>query len=1488
MQGLLAEPSCVITRIPPKLERLPAISQRERYVPQWLLFGVLPENLLLSYHFYRQEQAAPAAGHASLTELRGYFVGAETLVPHVLSFELRHLKLDTRGDEAATTDDSNTTCCATVTRRALDSQAEDLLLLDLLSASPSDDLYALARVLMRLEHLAHILVWSRVRAGEGAGHSAAPVFSVDLVELPRLQLSFRSRPPKQPGRSPRLYSVEMPQLFVYRPPGGIWPDDILVLIEDVPHGLMMLSDTQQQLLLVPNLKLGRLGSVLVPDRDEQWERSAISPYFIYEVHVSKQFFITTSLASALYLCLIRYLSGDFAACFELVDSIATDRAFDEEEQQIFDLLALTSKTAHPNASACLCKIALAVEDAPVQLPVALSYHAAVFVRSKSLVSVRCRLSEEQELRLMQLISEQQLRSAAVDSVLKQSDSVIVKAAAASGGPKAGAQAKMVQELSKSILAAAAGEGVTIEEHDVPLLAREWLKSKADGASEQSADEYDLVVLANRRKQLEFRQREREAIAKGCRDSEEGNDVGTVLEQLWNEDATKHAYVTYRKHATDVATGKQFTFDRLEGLGQTAPEQWLGLNLQYKLERRLTAARLSEIVGQLAENQGKLDGEDDNLGFLWLYDLLVGQVEYEQGVRGGDKLNTHDLATLLMGFFADVAPSTERHSTTLLAEILAVLASNPAACEATDRPRLDGSAFDGSDDAKIWRAKPLDGATDGADQLPLGALLEGLLDWLPRQQALTWPSYTPTPAPTFPVTNTVQELGLFARRPIGLAVADSSCSRRVFDKARLAVLQPAMRQLKVDLKAEDLPLEVSRQPLRAVLEMTPSFTEEEKVVVETREQFGFNISQHKRVQTHIIARSVIERIQGDMATYSKSQQSSTKLRLREVGVQFETLLGSLNFDDDGSVGGDPAAAAAQIEKASALVVRLQEALQVGQRAELDKVSKAILLLGKLANHCDVPPPDAPPPAARQADSWRDEVLARYSFAILRVGELETDIDFTFIVRALLSSSDVADWASVNPFIGESVQSELTKLAATMLLHASAISAFNMLIVECTKLSGMLGGLAVSVEKRSSQSELRVKTSGVVNLADSIAASLHVERHYIADDFSYDPRLLVFEFIRSLVLRRGQVEIVHDFMCALSESNLAAIAAGVEQDDVDKACSSAADARARVHRLAVQVLMGQGKTAVITPLLCLLLADGESVPIVLLPDSLLDAARNIIRSTFASVIVKRVYQLECSRATSNAQRFLSMFHNALQHKGVVVTTPTSAKSAILKFVENLITLNDDAQLRGKRAGPGGARPLPRRARATLDAQTRSWAGLLQQFQRSVLIMDELDWVCHPMKSELNFPIGNKVPLDFGEESDGKRWAIALHLFDGISSAKSQVPPQQWREDKRAYDLLRRLSSSMQQGYEEDALQRQPHTVLLNDHFYRAELRPILADWMILYLQAAQLGNESGVGVGRLRAQILGDVDEAQQRELVAKLKPDEWKLLNLTADWLNIFL
>jgi hypothetical protein len=57
----------------------------------------------------------------------------------------------------------------------------------------------------------------------------------------------------------------------------------------------------------------------------------------------------------------------------------------------------------------------------------------------------------------------------------------------------------------------------------------------------------------------------------------------------------------------------------------------------------------------------------------------------------------------------------------------------------------------------------------------------------------------------------------------------------------------------------------------------------------------------------------------------------------------------------------------------------------------------------------------------------------------------------------------------------------------------------------------------------------------------------------------------------------------------------------------------------------------------------------------------------------------------------------------------------------------------------------------------------------FRGSIEIMDEVDLLLHPLKSELNWPLGHKEPLDFSRSSYGVglRWHIPSHLLDAIFS-------------------------------------------------------------------------------------------------------------------------
>ena len=85
----------------------------------------------------------------------------------------------------------------------------------------------------------------------------------------------------------------------------------------------------------------------------------------------------------------------------------------------------------------------------------------------------------------------------------------------------------------------------------------------------------------------------------------------------------------------------------------------------------------------------------------------------------------------------------------------------------------------------------------------------------------------------------------------------------------------------------------------------------------------------------------------------------------------------------------------------------------------------------------------------------------------------------------------------------------------------------------------------------------------------------------------------------------------------------------------------------------------------------------------------------------------------------------------------------------------------------------------------------------------------------------------------------------------------------------------------------MQRRPHTVLLDANFYRNEMLPIFADWMMLYFNAQQLGTAYGdEHRKKVRAYLGSRGDKAASEGL--KLTGVEWQILNLTHDWLHIFL
>ena len=138
---------------------------------------------------------------------------------------------------------------------------------------------------------------------------------------------------------------------------------------------------------------------------------------------------------------------------------------------------------------------------------------------------------------------------------------------------------------------------------------------------------------------------------------------------------------------------------------------------------------------------------------------------------------------------------------------------------------------------------------------------------------------------------------------------------------------------------------------------------------------------------------------------------------------------------------------------------------------------------------------------------------------------------------------------------------------------------------------------------------------------------------------------------------------------------------------------------------QLIMGAGKTAVVTPLLSLIAGDGETFVVVMVrsvrarsarflikctfeycecclyyftnivklytrihhknqhsntnartqvPRALLDQSRQRLRETFSTIITKRVYTLSYDRSSSPDKRFVEKLHTAVESRGVCVCT------------------------------------------------------------------------------------------------------------------------------------------------------------------------------------------------------------------------------------------
>lgn len=148
------------------------------------------------------------------------------------------------------------------------------------------------------------------------------------------------------------------------------------LLEGLPHSIILENSDKDIFLLVSAARpeiasLSPLDVTCVLDKShKEWQDNMSSGvrHYLYPVHISHAFFFTSSLASALYMMLFKFLSHQYEYAFRMVSSCVSDTELSPEEAQIFNVLSSLNIDRHPDAHACRLKFTLATMASSMTCP----------------------------------------------------------------------------------------------------------------------------------------------------------------------------------------------------------------------------------------------------------------------------------------------------------------------------------------------------------------------------------------------------------------------------------------------------------------------------------------------------------------------------------------------------------------------------------------------------------------------------------------------------------------------------------------------------------------------------------------------------------------------------------------------------------------------------------------------------------------------------------------------------------------------------------------------------------------------------------------------------------------------------------------------------------------------------------------------------------------------------------------------------------------
>ena len=319
-------------------------------------------------------------------------------------------------------------CFAVVRRLSRESGGHKKLvcetLMNVAAAAQHSHMGRLADVLSRIDHLSHVLVWARGDARPGEAVAAS------LIEMPRLALRFRAE-------GGRLWSLDHDGCFVSDravTQNAALREQLRVL----DTSLVLENEQREIFLLVPNYGVRRpvikacpMSTVLVSDRSMKgWRAHVKATHYKLQLHPSGAFLLTSSLSSAMYLLAIRLLKREYTLAARLIPSVLSDVPFVNDEIWVKTLFGQITDDPHPDAIALRLRIGLQCAECHELPPFGGGGDERALTKTTELeglrqhrygvmrkdfdayiykwkaVSTACRLTVEQEWRLVKLLNHQ--------------------------------------------------------------------------------------------------------------------------------------------------------------------------------------------------------------------------------------------------------------------------------------------------------------------------------------------------------------------------------------------------------------------------------------------------------------------------------------------------------------------------------------------------------------------------------------------------------------------------------------------------------------------------------------------------------------------------------------------------------------------------------------------------------------------------------------------------------------------------------------------------------------------------------------------------------------------------------------------------------------------------------------------------------------------------------------------------------------------------